>query len=153
MEFDFIGPNDKPAMALLSTPSWLETAKAVLTELGYKVRAPPSFEDFTQRFGQVQYQVVITELLFAASTAAENATLLSLQRMPMSMRRHAAIILIGHEFESLNAMQAFQQSVHAVVNPRQLASLGQIVQRVVAENDLLLGVFRDTQLRIAQGQV
>lgn len=153
MEFDFIGPNDKPAMALLSTPNWLETAKAVLAELGYKVHAPASFEEFTQRFGQVQYQVVITELLFAASTAAENATLLSLQRMPMSMRRHAAIILIGHEFESLNEMQAFQQSVHAVVNPRQLVSLGQIVQRVVAENDLLLGVFRDTQLRIAKGNI
>jgi hypothetical protein len=152
MEFDFIGPNDKPAMALLSTPDWLETAKAALCALGYKVHAPQSHEEFTLRFGQVQYQVVITELLFAATTAAENLSLLSLQRTPMALRRHAVIILLGHEFQSLNPLQAFQQSVHAVVNPHELPTLGQIVQQVVAENNLLLGVFRDTQLHIAQGK-
>jgi hypothetical protein len=69
------------------------------------------------------------------------------------LRRHAVIILLGHEFQSLNLLQAFQQSVHAVVNPHELPSLGQIVQQVVAENNLLLGVFRDTQLHIAQGKV
>jgi DNA-binding NtrC family response regulator len=153
MEFDFISPNDKPAMVLLSTPDWLEIAKTALAELGYKVHAPPTHEEFAQRFGQVQYQVVVTELLFAAATAAENVSLLSLQQMPMGLRRHTVVILIGHEFQSLNAMQAFQQSVHAVVNPRQLASLGQIVQQAVAENDLRLGVLRDTQLRIAKGTI
>jgi hypothetical protein len=153
MEFDFIGPNDKPAMVLLSTPEWLEIAKRALAELGYKVHAPPTHAEFAQRFGQIQYQVVITELLFAAATVAENISLLTLQQMPMASRRHATVILIGREFQSLNAMQAFQQSVHAVVNPRELASLGQIVQQAVAENDLRLGVLRDTHLRIAQGKL
>jgi len=153
MEFDFIGPNEKPAMVLLSTPGWHEVAKTALAQLGYKVHTPASHDEFSQRFGQVQYQVVITERLFAAATLAENLSLLSLQRMTMGLRRHAVVILIGHEFESLNAMQAFQQSVHAVINPRQLASLAQIVQQAVAENDLRLGVFRDTQLRIAKGAI
>jgi len=153
MDFEFIGPTDKPAMVLLSTPDWLEAAKAALAELGYKVHAPASHDEFSQRFGQVQYQVVITELLFAASSSDENASLSSLQHMPMAMRRHAVVILIGHEFQSLSAMQAFQQSVHAVVNPRQLASLAQIIQQAVAENDLRLAVLRDTQLRIAKGTI
>lgn len=153
MEFDFIGPNDKPAMAILSTPEWLEAAKAALFELGYKVHTPTTHEEFSSRFGQVQYQVIITEVLFAATKPSENVSLVTLQRMPMTLRRHAAIILLGEEFHTLNAMQAFQQSVHAVVHPHELSTLPQIVQQVVADNDLLMGIYRDTQLRMAQGKI
>ena len=153
MEFEFIAPGDKPAMALLSTTDWLETSKAVLRELGYKVHAPPSHEEFSSRFTQIQYEVVLTEPLFAASNPSENLSLLSLQRMPMMQRRHAVVILIGNEFETLNAMQAYQQSVHGVVHPRQLSSLGQIVRQVVSDTSLLMTVFRDTQARIAAGKL
>jgi DNA-binding NtrC family response regulator len=153
LEFDFIGPNDKPALVLLSTPDWLDTAKATLYELGYKVHALTSHEEFASRFAQVQYQVVITELMFAASTPGENVSLLNLQRMQMNQRRHACIVMLGYEFETLNAMQAFQQSVHAVVNPLELPSLGQIIQQVVSDTNLMLGIYRDTQTRIIQGKL
>jgi hypothetical protein len=55
-------------------------------------------------------------------------------------------------------MQAFQYSVHAIVNREELALLGAsilgpIVQRVVSDNDLFLHLFRDTLYRIAQGSI
>ncbi len=153
MNLDFIAPGEKAAVTILSTPHWLETAKAALAELGYKVHSPQTHEEFSSRFAQFPYQVVITEVLFAASTPSENLSLLHLQRMPMQQRRHAAVLLLGREFETLNAMQAFQASVHAVVNPQELPSLRLIVQQVVADNDLLLAVYRDTQLRIAQARL
>lgn len=153
MEFEFIGPADKPAMALLSTPEWLEAAKASLNELGYKVHTPQNHEEFTAKFAQIPYQAVITEVLFAAGTPAENLSLLSLQRMPMALRRHAVIVLMGNEFQTLNAMQAFQFSAHAVIHPHELPSLTQILQQVIAENDLLLNLYRSTQLSIAQGKL
>jgi hypothetical protein len=76
----------------------------------------------------------------------------------MPQRRHAVFILLGSSYGTLSALQAFQQSVHAVVNREELGLLGPnilgpIIQRVVAGNDLFLNVFRDTQLRIAQGKV
>jgi hypothetical protein len=73
--------------------------------------------------------------------------------MPMSVRRHVVVILIGHEYETLNQMQAFQQSVHAVVNPRDMRNLPQIIQHVVSENDLRLAIYRGIQLEMAQGKL
>ena len=82
----------------------------------------------------------------------ENQALRNVQLMPMGLRRHAVIILIGNSFQSLHAMQAFRQSVHAVVNPADLHGLKQIIQQVVADTDLFLIMYRDSQTRIAQGK-
>ncbi|SRR6266511_5142118 len=155
-EFDFIGPNDKPALLALSTPEWLDAGKNVLTEIGYKVHAASNHDDFINRFSRLQYQVVILEELFASNAPEENVTLQHIQQMPMTQRRHTAFVLLGSGFSTLNAMQAFHYSVHTVVNREELALLGAnilgpIVQRVVADNDLFLHVFRDTQFKMAQG--
>jgi hypothetical protein len=157
-EFEFIGPNDKPALLALSTPEWLDAAKNILTEIGYKVHAASNHDDFINRFSRLQYQVVILEELFASNMPEENVTLQHIQQMPTAQRRHTAFVLLGSGFATLNAMQAFQYSVHAVVNREELALLGAnilgpIVQRVVSDNDLFLNVFRDTQLRMVQGAV
>jgi len=102
--------------------------------------------------------VVLIEELFACNSPEENLALQYVQQLQMAQRRHAVFVLLGSNFNTLNAMQALQQSVHAVVNREELGMLGPgvlgpIVQRVVADNDLFLNLFRDTQLRIAQGAV
>ena len=157
-ELEFIGPNDKPALLALSTPEWLDAAKNVLLEIGYKVHAASNHDDFIVRFGRMQYQVVILEDLFACNSPEENLTLQYIQQMSMPQRRHSVFILLGTAFSTLSPIQAFQQSVHAVVNREELGLLGPtilcpIVQRVVADNDLFLNVYRDTQLRMAQGKI
>ena len=157
-ELEFIGPNDKPALLALSTPEWLDAAKNVLLEIGYKVHAASNHDDFIVRFGRLQYQVVILEDLFASNAPEENLTLQHIQQMPMAQRRHTVFILLGTAFSTLSPIQAFQQSVHAVVNREELGLLGPtilgpIVQRVVADNDLFLNVYRDTHLRMAQGKI
>ena len=68
----------------------------------------------------------------------------------MNQRRHATIILLGENFETLNAMQAFQKSVHAVINYSELNLLPQLIQKVVSDNDVFLQVFRETIRRVAQ---
>jgi len=154
-EVEFIGLNDRPALLALSTPEWLDAAKSVLTEIGYKVHAASNHDDFIVRFGRIQYQVVLIEELFAANTPEENLSLRYIQQMQMGYRRHSVFILLGNSFNNLNALQAFQQSVHAVINRDELALLGPnilgpVVQRVVADNDLFLHMYRETQLQIAQ---
>jgi hypothetical protein len=153
LEFDFISASDKPALLALSTPEYLAESQVTLTDLGYKVHLAENHEDFRVRFAEVHYQVVILEELFAASVPAENVTMANIQSMPMAVRRHATFLLIGLEFQTLNPFQAFQQSVQAVVHPAELTSLRQIIQKVVAENDLFLSIFRDAQFRLAQGKL
>jgi len=145
--FDFISTTDKPALLAFSTPEWLEAARTALNELGYKVHTAATHGDFLVRFSQVRYQVVIVEELFAANDITENQTLEALQNMPMSQRRHATVILFGHSFQTFTPMQAFQQSVHAVINPSELFLLQQLIEKAVADNEVLLHSFREAQAR------
>jgi hypothetical protein len=143
--FDFISATDKPALLAFSTPEWLEAAKAALQELGYKVHTAATHADFLIRFAEVRYQVVVIEELFAANTPEENATLQSLQRMPVSQRRHATVILFGNSFQTFTPMQAFQQSVHAVINSSELFLLKQLIEKTVADNTMFLHSYREAQ--------
>jgi len=150
-KFDFVSATDKPALLAFSSPEWLEAAKTALTELGYKVHTAATHGDFLIRFSQIRYQVVILEELFAATTPGENLTLQALQKMAMAQRRHATVILFGDSFQTFTPMQAFQQSVHAVINSSELFLLKQLIEKAVADNTLFLQSFRDAQAKAYSG--
>jgi len=147
-KFDFISATDKPALLAFSSPEWLESAKTALTELGYKVHTAATHGDFLIRFSQIRYQVVILEELFAANSIDENQTLQALQIMPMSQRRHSTVISFGDSFQTFTPLQAFQQSVHAVINSSELFLLKQLIEKAVADNTLFLNSFREAQTRM-----
>jgi len=142
--FDFVGNEDKPALIAFSTPE----AKTALQELGYKVHTAATHSDFLMRFSQVHYQVVLVEELFGANTPEENLTLQALQTMPMNQRRHATVLLIGNSFQTFTPMEAFKQSVHAVINSSELFLLKQLVEKAAADNNLFLQSYREVQTRI-----
>lgn len=143
--FEFVSATDKPAILAFSTPEWLDAARSALQELGYKVHTAATHSDFLIRFTEVRYQVVIIEELFAANTPDENTALLTLQRMPMSQRRHSTVILFGETFQTFTPMQAFQHSVHAVINSSELFLLKQLIEKTVADNTMFLNSFREAQ--------
>ncbi len=149
MDFDFLTANDRPALVALSTPELQETAKTALDQLGFKVHTAVNHGEFLHKFGQVPYQVIVLEENFSSSTPEENESLLALQRMPMSLRRNAVVILFGFNMATFNPMQAYQQGVHAVVNPSEMFLLVQLVQKSVADNDMFLHTLREVQRRVA----
>src|SRR5436190_11818997 len=146
-KFDFISATDKPALLAFSTPEWLDAAKTALTELGYKVHTAATHSDFLIRFSQIRYQVVVLEELFAANEIGENLTLQALQHMPLSQRRQATVILFGDSFQTFTPMQAFQQSVHAVINRSELFLLKQLIEKAIADNTLFLHSYTEAQTR------
>ena len=116
-----------------------------------KIHTAATHSDFLVRFSQVRYQVVIVEERFAANTLEENLTLRALQDMTMGQRRHATIILFGESFQTFTPMQAFQQSVSAVINSSELFLLKQLIEKAVADNTLFLQSFRDAQTKAYSG--
>jgi hypothetical protein len=146
-DFEFITANDKPALLGLSTPELQETAKTAFDQLGYKVHTAINHGELLHKFAQIPYQVVVLEELFSAATPEENESLITLQRMPMSLRRHAVIVLFGFSMATFNPLQAFQYGVHAVVNPSEMFLLIQLVQKAVADNDLFLHALREATKR------
>jgi hypothetical protein len=146
--FDFISTADKPALLAFSTPEWLDTAKTALAELGYKVHTAATHSDFLTRFTQVHYNVVVMEERFGALTIEENVALKELQKMPVNLRRHSTIILLGDTFQTFAPMEAFKNSVHAVINTSEMFLLKQLVEKAAADNDLFLHSFREVQNRV-----
>src|SRR5204862_8171801 len=121
---------------------------SALNELGYKVHTAATHGDFLIRFSQVRYQVVVVEEMFAANNIGENLTLQALQQMPMNQRRHATVILFGESFQTFTPMQAFQQSVHAVINSSELFLVRQLIEKAVADNAMFLHSYLELQTRI-----
>ena len=151
-KFEFIGTNDKPALLAFSTPEWTDAARAALEELGYKVHTAATHGDFLVRFTQARYQVVVIEERFAANDITENLTLHEVQKMPMSQRRHCTFVLFGESFQTFTPMQAFQQSVHAVINASELFLLKQLIEKTVADNTFFLNNYREAQTRVLAGE-
>ena len=140
---EFIGPSDRGALVALSTADFATQAREALLRLGYKVHQAGDAEEFATRFGQVEYQVVVLDEQFGTATPGESEVLARLQKMPMNARRHATIILIGSNVQTMNSMQAFQQSVHAVINYTDFSSLEELVPKIVQETELLLRAYRE----------
>jgi hypothetical protein len=145
--FDFINLTDKPALLGLSTPEWQDTARTALVEMGYKVHQAAAHADFIASFVQVPYQLVVLEERFAADTAHENRSLAFLQTAQMHLRRHCVLVLVGDSFTSFHPLEAFQQSVHLVINRSEMMLLIQFLQKTLADNDLFLHAFREAQRR------
>jgi hypothetical protein len=66
----------------------------------------------------------------------------------MNQRRHATVILFGDSFQTFTPMQAFQQSVHAVINSSELFLLKQLIEKAVADNTMFQQSFREVQERV-----
>jgi hypothetical protein len=149
-EFDIIGPSDQPALLAISTPEVIGMVKTTLHDMGYKVHVVENYDQFDLRYNQINYQVVVIEEIFAGSDSLQNPTLRMVQNLPMSLRRHATIFLVGQSMETLSTMQAFSYSVHCVINYSELQMLSELVQKTVAENEMFLTTFRDIQRRVYQ---
>jgi len=126
----------------------MEAARTALAELGYKVHTAATHGDFLIRFSQVRYQLVIIEERFAANDITENLTLQAIQQMSMAQRRHATIVLLGDSFQTFTPMQAFQQSVHAVINSSEMFLIKQLIEKAMADNTLFLHSYREAQSRL-----
>jgi DNA-binding NtrC family response regulator len=150
--FEFITTSDKPALLAMTNIDWLETAKSALQEMGFKVHTANNHTEFLTSFHQIPYQVVIVEELFAANRPEENQSLIALQNMPMSHRRHAVVVLVGDSFSTFNPMQAYQLSVQAVVNRSEMFLLLQLLQKVVADSEMFLQSFRAVQQRLIEAK-
>ena len=151
-DYDLLTLSDKPALLGISTLEWQARVLATLDSMGYKVHAAQSHDDFINRFTQYQYQVTVVEEMFDCANPQENRSLAFVQNLPMNLRRHSVIMLLGDTFQTMHAMQAFQQSVHVVINSADFDNLEGVFQKVIADNNTFLAPYRQVQERINQGK-
>jgi hypothetical protein len=152
LDLEILAPGDRPILLGVSSKDVLDYAEGVFDQMGYKVHVAATHDEFLERYGRVQYEIVFVEDSFGGVPWTQNKALTTLQTMPMALRRHSTVMLFSDTLETLNPMQAFHQSVHAIVNRVDLDKLLLVVQQVVNDNMTFLNVYRDVQGRIAQGK-
>ena len=140
---DFFEVGDKTSL-ICADPAIGEAVRTTLRELGYKSHTAETGEMAIERMRYTQYDCVVIQENFAGSSLRSNAPLTFLQPLPMAQRRSSFVCLIGASFKTLDAMQAFGQSVHLVVNPVDLANLTAILKKGLAEFEALYRVYKET---------
>jgi DNA-binding response OmpR family regulator len=141
-KIDFFELGDKTSL-VCADPTTTEVVRSTLKELGYKSHVAETAEMAIERFRYTPYDIVVIHENFAGNSLLSNALLNYLATLPMAQRRHALVCLIGSSFKTLDAMQAFTQSVHLVVHPADLQNLTAILKKSAAEFAVLYKVYND----------
>lgn len=127
-----------------------DAAKDTLHELGFKFHIAETPELAIEKMRYTNYDCIIVHENFAGSSLRSNAVLNFLAALPMTQRRFWFICLVGPSFKTLDALQAFAQSVHLVLNPVDLPNLAAILKKSLAENHLLYKSYKDILTTIGE---
>ena len=142
-KMDFFEVGDKTSL-ICADHTIGEAVRSTLRELGFKFHTAETGENAIERLRYTPYDCVIIQENFAGSSLRSNAVLGYLAPLPMAQRRYSFVCLIGSSFKTLDAMQAFGQSVQLVLNPADLPNLTAILKKGLAEFDLLYKAYKDT---------
>jgi len=140
---EFFEAGDKTAL-ICADASTTAVAKATLGELGFKFHTAETPEVAVERARYTSYDCILVLENFAGGSLRSNAVLSYLARLPMAQRRYTFVCLVGASFKTLDAMQAFAESVHLVLNPADLPNLGPILKKGFGEFEGLYRAYRET---------
>jgi hypothetical protein len=148
-KIDFFELGDKTSL-ICADPNTTDVAKTTLKELGYKFHTAETPELAVERMRYTNYDCIVVHENFAGNSLRSNPVLNYLVPLPMSHRRYSFICLVGPSFKTLDAMQAFTESVHLVLNPIDLPNFGPILKKGLAEFDALYRVYKETLAAIGE---
>jgi hypothetical protein len=138
---DFFELGDRTSI-VCADPATTEIVRNSLKDLGFKMHFADSEDGALDRIRYTQYNCIVIHENFAGSILQTNAVIQYLAPLPMNQRRTSFVCLIGDSFNTLDAMQAFAQSVHVVVNPADLPNLTAILKKGLAEFEMAYRVYR-----------
>ena len=142
-KMDFFEIGDKTSL-ICADPATTEVVKGTLRELGFKFHVSETSDLAVERMRYTNYDCIVVHENFAGSSLRSNAVLNYLSPLPMAQRRHSFVCLIGPSVKTLDAMQAFQLSVHLTISPMDLTNLGPILKKGLAEFELLYRTYKET---------
>jgi hypothetical protein len=149
ISMDFFELGDKTSL-ICADPTTTDAVRSTMRDLGFKFHVADTPEMAIERIRYTQYDVIVIHENFAGSTIRSNPVLGYLTPLPMAQRRNSLVCLIGPSFKTLDAMQAFGQSVHLVVNPIDVPNLTAILKKAQAEFDTIYRIYRDALANLGE---
>jgi len=117
--------------------------RAALEQLGFTMLPATTAEEAGERLRRQVFEIVVVDEQFESSGVLDNAVLKMINGMPIGVRRHMFVVLLGREFKTFDNMMAFARSVNVVVNLNDLPHLPAIVRKGLEDNNDFYRVFRD----------
>jgi CheY-like chemotaxis protein len=141
-KIDFFEVGDKTAL-IAADPAVRDVVGATLRDLGFKFHTADTGEMAVERMRYNQYDCIAVQDNFAGTSLRSNVLLSHIAPLPMALRRHSFVCLIGSSLKTLDAMQAFAESVHLVVNSADLPNLTAILKKGLLEFETRYRVYNE----------
>ena len=122
------------------------TIMVVLTRIGYQVDPLDEGMEGARLLEQGSYELVVTTRAGAAPGRPESLYQ-RLNRLNPEGRRHLFVVLVGDEFKTGDATQAFACLADVVVNSKDVASADALIRGTVNEKSRLYKAFQDARRR------
>jgi CheY-like chemotaxis protein len=126
-----------------TAPERVGVIRAALEQLGFAMLPATTAEEACERLRRQVFEIVIVDEQFESSGVLDNAVLKMINGMPIGVRRHMFVVLLGREFKTFDNMMAFARSVNVVVNLNDLPHLPAIVRKGLEDNNDFYRVFRE----------
>jgi hypothetical protein len=137
----FLEVGDRTALICDDGPT-SSTLMATLEGIDFKCHSAETSDRAIELMAYTSYDLIAVAETFSGSSLKTNMVLRYLSMLPMAQRRHSYVFLVGNSLRTLDAMQAYTESVHLVVNAADLPNLGAILKRGLAEFDLFYRTYK-----------
>lgn len=145
--FDFIEEEGRTALLCESSPEIVAQIKNVLDYMEYHVTEALSTRDALKQMRYHDYDLIIVNEHFDTSNPDTNGVLMYISRMPINIRRNIFVALISKRFKTLDYMMSFVKSVNMIINERNIPEFETVLQRGIADTDILYKTLRDSLKR------
>jgi hypothetical protein len=140
----FFEVGDKTSLICADTET-TQFVKESLRDLGFKYQIAETPETAVDRIRYTGFDCIVIQETFGGFTLESNPVLDYFRPLPMLTRRDVFACLIGPSMKTLDAMQAFSQSVHLAVHPLDLPNLTAILKKALGEFEMLYRCYRDAE--------
>ena len=135
--------DSETAMICEHDPDIRQKISSVLKALDYNVVEPATFKEAIKYSRFHIFNVIIVDENFDIGTEGVNYVLDHLELLSMSIRRQIFVVLISTTFATMDDMNAYNKSVNLIINKKEIAEIGLILKKEIAENNYFYHAFKE----------
>ncbi len=141
--FGFIAPEGETAMVCETDGAVREKIVSELKGMGYAVAEAKSAREALQFMRFHIFSAIFVNESFDTPEGQDNSVLKFLEGLSMTVRRQSFVVMISASQKTMDNMMAYNRSVNLIVNQRDIAEVGQVFKKALAEHESFYHVYKE----------
>jgi CheY-like chemotaxis protein len=141
--FGYKDTNDQTALICENDPDIRQNISSALQSLDFNIIEAATYKEVLKYLNFHTFNVIVVNENFDTKTDEINNVLNYLERLPMTTRRQIFVVLISSTFATMDYMHSLNKSVNLIINKDEVAELGLILKKEIAENEYFYHVFME----------